>query len=152
MFRSHLQDVSTRAYPRFHIQRMQAGGAFSIASGGTTFARIAECGRAATQWLHSVQSSSFQMGISSAILRFSQRVVPIGKVPSRRSAETGRASPSPATSLRSTVFTKSGAASETTGGRLALCGFAGCNGTSSTDYAPARSLPIAFRKSWPLLL
>lgn len=58
---------------------MQAGRAFSIASGGTTFARIAECGQAATQWLHWVQSSSFQMGISSAILRFSQRVVPIGR-------------------------------------------------------------------------
>lgn len=58
---------------------MQAGRAFSIASGGTTFARIAECGQAATQWLHWVQSSSFQMGISSAILRFSQRVVPIGQ-------------------------------------------------------------------------
>ncbi len=58
------------------------------------------------------------MGISSAILRFSQRVVPIGQVPSGGSAETGRASPSPASIAAVTVFTKSGAASETTGGRL----------------------------------
>ncbi|CSE69096.1 Uncharacterised protein [Shigella sonnei] len=137
----------------FTSSECRLAGAFSIASGGTTFARIAECGQAATQWLHWVQSSSFQMGISSAILRFSQRVVPIGQVPSGGSAETGRASPSPASIAAVTVFTKSGAASETTGGRLALCGFTGCNGTSSTDSrASARACQLRSTRSWPLLL
>ncbi len=97
-------------------------GASSISAGETTLARMAECGQAATQWLHWVHSSSFQMGISSAMLRFSQRVVPTGQVPSGGRAETGSASPRPASIAAVTVLTKSGAASETTGGRGALSG------------------------------
>ena len=57
------------------------------------------------------------------MLRFSQRVVPIGQVPSGGSAETGRASPRPASIAAVTVLTKSGAASDTTGGRFGLAAF-----------------------------
>ena len=128
-------------------------GALSIASGETTFARIAECGQAATQWLHWVQSSSFQIGISSAILRFSQRVVPIGQVPSGGRAETGSASPSPASMAAVTVLTKSGAASETTGGRFGLLASTCCNGTSASDSrARASACQLRSTSSWPLLL
>ena len=148
IFRSHLQDIFLPAHiTRFHIQRMQAGRAFSIASGGTTFARIAECGQAATQWLHWVQSSSFQMGISSAILRFSQRVVPIGQVPSGGSAETGRASPSPASIAAVTVFTKSGAASEPLAVDWRCADLPVATELLLRIHAPsAQSLPVAFHQ------
>ncbi|SAJ33950.1 Uncharacterised protein [Enterobacter cloacae] len=100
---------------------------------------MAECGQAATQWLHWVHSSSFQMGIASAMLRFSQRVVPIGQVPSGGSAETGRVSPSPASIAAVTVLTKSGAASDTTGGRFGLLALTGCNGTANSDSRASAS-------------
>jgi hypothetical protein len=70
--------------------------------------------------LHSLDVKSRDMRgqkyVSSAMLRFSQRVVPMGQVPSGGSAETGSASPRPASIAAVTVLTKSGAASETTGG------------------------------------
>ena len=123
----------------FTSRECRLAGAASIACGGTTLARIAECGQAATQWLHWVHSSSFQMGISSAILRFSQRVVPIGQVPSGGRAETGSASPSPASMAAVTVLTKSGAASETTGGRFGLEASTGRSGTSANDSRASAS-------------
>ncbi len=67
------------------------------------------------------------------MLRFSQRVVPMGQVPSGGRAETGSASPSPASIAAVTVLTKSGAASETTGGRFGLLAFTGWSGTSASD-------------------
>ncbi len=148
---------NTYFWPRisrdFTSSDCSASGAASRASGDTTFARMAECGQAATQWLHWVQSSGFQMGISSAILRFSQRVVPSGQVPSGGSAETGNASPRPASIAAVTVLTKSGAASATTGGRQALWLLTGCNGTAKRD-SRARASACQFRStsSWPLLL
>ena len=137
----------------FTSSECRLAGASSIACGGTTLARIAECGQAATQWLHWVHSSSFQMGIASAILRFSQRVVPTGQVPSGGSAETGRASPSPASIAAVTVLTKSGALSETTGGRCALWLSTSCSGTSASESrASASACQLRSTSSWPLLL
>ena len=137
----------------FTSSECRLAGAASISSGDTTLARMAECGQAATQWLHWVHSSSFQMGIASAMLRFSQRVVPIGQVPSGGSAETGRASPRPASIAAVTVFTKSGAASDTTGGRFGLVAFTGCSGTSNNDSrASASACQLRSTSSWPLLL
>lgn len=49
------------------------------------------------------------------------------------SVETGRALLSSASIVAVTVFTKLGAVSEIIGGRLALCGFIGCNGIFFTD-------------------
>src|SRR5471032_2617464 len=114
---------------------------------------MAECGQAATQWLHWVHKSGFQIGTSSAILRFSHCVVPVGQVPSGGKAETGSASPSPASIAAVTVLTKSGAASETIGGRL--CGFAGigCSGTAtSCSSVAASAIQLRVTTSSPLLL
>ena len=49
--------------------------------------------------------------------RFSHWVVPDGQVPSTGKAETGSRSPLPAIMIEVTFFTKSGACSETSGGR-----------------------------------
>ena len=137
----------------FTSRECRLAGASAIASGETTLARMAECGHAATQWLHWVHRSSFQMGISSAMLRFSHRVVPIGQVPSGGRAETGRASPSPASIAAVTVLTKSGAASDTTGGRFGLAAFTGCSATSNRDSrASASACQLRSTSSCPLLL
>ena len=65
-----------------------------------------------------MQTLSSQTGISSARLRFSHFAVPIGQVPSTGKALTGRRSPLPA-SITAVIFcTKSGAFSETRGGRV----------------------------------
>ncbi len=46
--------ISVRAYRGIlRPASAELAGAFSISSGATTLARIAECGQAATQWLHS---------------------------------------------------------------------------------------------------
>ena len=128
-------------------------GAFSISSGATTLARIAECGQAATQWLHWVHSGASQIGISSAMLRFSQRVVPVGQVPSGGKADTGKASPRPASMAAVTVFTKSGASSETTGGRMALVSSIGCSGMAvNAVRETARACQLRSTISLPLLL
>src|SRR5471032_3394680 len=78
---------------------------------------------------------------------------PGGQVPSGGKAETGRASPRPASIAAVTVLTKSGAASETIGGRLR--GFSGmaCNGTSisCSSVAPIAS-QLRVTTSSPLLL
>ncbi|MDQ6191025.1 hypothetical protein M3O75_08615 [Klebsiella pneumoniae] len=68
-------------------------------------------------------------------------------MPSGGRAETGSASPSPASIAAVTVLTKSGAASETTGGRFGLLAFTGWSGTSASDSrarpAPASCAPPA---------
>ena len=56
-------------------------------------------------------------GISSAMLRFSHFAVAIGHVPSTGNALTGSRSPLPASITAVTFWTKSGARSETSGGR-----------------------------------
>ena len=71
-------------------------GAPSSASGGNTFIRIAACGHTIAHLAQSMQMDGSQIGISSAIERFSQRAVPTGKVPSTGRALTGRVSPRPA--------------------------------------------------------
>jgi hypothetical protein len=55
------------------------------------------------------------------MLRFSHCVVPVGKVPSRGMALTGRSSPSPGDDARGKFLTKSGAAAGT-GGRMSKGG------------------------------
>ena len=63
-----------------------------------------------------------QTGISTAMLRFSQRLVPIGQVPSTGKALTGSRSPLPASITAVTRCTKSGASSATIGGRRRVDG------------------------------
>ena len=58
-----------------------------------------------------------QTGISSAMLRFSHFAVATGQVPSTGKALTGSRSPLPASITAVTFWTKSGARSETSGGR-----------------------------------
>ncbi len=65
-----------------------------------------------------MQTSWSQSGISIAILRFSHFVVPVGQVPSGGKADTGSRSPLFASITAVTFWTKSGASSETMGGRL----------------------------------
>ena len=66
---------------------------------------------------HCVQIFSSQIGISSAMLRFSHCVVPVGKVPSTGSADTGSRSPLPSSIIAVTRCTKSGACFGTIGRR-----------------------------------
>ncbi|MNZ92355.1 hypothetical protein D3C78_1113780 [compost metagenome] len=114
---------------------------------------MAECGQAATQWLHWVHRSGCQIGIASAILRFSHWVVPTGQVPSGGKADTGSASPNPASIAAVTVLTKSGAASETIGGRIGLLSLTGCSGISiSASSVAASACQLRSTISWPLLL
>jgi hypothetical protein len=56
-------------------------------------------------------------GSSSAMLRFSNRVVPVGQVPSAASGSPAGSLPRPAISVAVTRCTKSGALAGTTGGR-----------------------------------
>jgi hypothetical protein len=66
-----------------------------------------------------------QTGISSAMFRFSHFAVAVGHVPSTGKALTGSRSPLPASITAVTFCTKSGARSDTSGGRprLALTAF-----------------------------
>ncbi|SVK54924.1 Uncharacterised protein [Acinetobacter baumannii] len=87
------------------------------------------------------------------MLRFSHWVVPTGQVPSGGKAETGSASPSPASIAAVTVLTKSGAASETTGGRIGLLSSTGCSGISiSAPRVAPSACQLRSTISWPLLL
>ena len=56
---------------------------------------MAACGQMSAHLLHWMQSDLSQTGTSSAMERFSQRVVPTGQVPSTGKAETGSLSPLP---------------------------------------------------------
>ena len=69
-------------------------------------------------------------------ITFSQGVVPIGQVPSGGRADTGSASPSPASMAAVMALTKSGAASETTGGRFGLVASTCCSGTPPATRGP----------------
>ena len=85
-----------------------------------------------------------QTGISAARLRFSQREVESGQVPSTGNAETGSRSPLPAIMSAVTRFTKSGAASATRGGRRrAVVGSPGTR--ASWRCASAASTAAKFR-------
>jgi hypothetical protein len=80
-------------------------------------ARIAAWGQMSAHLLHWMQIAGSQTGMSRAIARFSQRLVPVGQVPSTGNALTGSRSPLPAIIKAVTRFTKSGASSATRGGR-----------------------------------
>src|SRR5512138_2225326 len=97
------------------IVRKSFGAPFA-ASGAKYFGRMAACGQMSAHLLHWMQRLGSQVGISSAMERFSHFEVPVGQVPSSGNAETGRRSPLPASMSAVTRFTKSGAASETAGG------------------------------------
>src|SRR5438552_3221355 len=89
-----------------------SGGAESSV-GSKTFARITACGHTSTHLLHWIHTDGSHSGISTAMLRFSQRVVPLGYVPSTGSALTGSKSPWPAIMGPVTLVTNSGAPSAT---------------------------------------
>ncbi len=83
-----------------------------------------------------VQSSSFQMGISSAILRFSQRWCPSARCRLAAAPKRG-GHHQPGEHRRGYGYHEIRGGIGNTGGRLALCGLTGCSGTSSTDHVPA---------------
>ncbi len=86
----------------------------------------------------SMQMVSSQMGISWAMDRFSHRVVPTGKVPSRGRALTGSRSPLPASIMDVTRCTKSGASSGT-GGRRKTTEVTASGTVTSCSSSRARS-------------
>ncbi len=101
--------ISAAHITRFHIQRMQAGRGVFHASGGTTFARIAECGQAATQCYIGYRVPLSRWGSLRRYCVFPARSAHRpGAV--WRQRRNGEASPSPASIAAVTVFTKSGAA------------------------------------------
>ncbi len=116
----------------FAIQRMQAGRAFSISSGATTLARIAECGQAATQWLQSEYTALPSRWGSLGDVAFLPAGGAHGPASGGR-AETGSASPSPASIAAVTVLTKSGAAFGDHRRAFGLLAFTGWSGTSASD-------------------
>ena len=79
-------------------------GAPATASAGNTFIRIAACGQTMAHLPQSMQIDASQIGISCAMARFSNFVVPDGNVPSIGNALTGRRSPLPAMSAAVTVL------------------------------------------------
>jgi len=78
---------------------------------------MAACGHTIAHLLHWMQIFGSHVGISRAMFRFSHRAVSVGQVPSTGNALTGSRSPLLASIIVVTFFTKSGAWSETTGGR-----------------------------------
>jgi hypothetical protein len=79
---------------------------------------MAAWGQTIAHLLHWMQIFSSQTGMSRAMFRFSHFAVASGHVPSGGNALTGRRSPLPASMTAETRLTKSGAASETMGGRV----------------------------------
>src|SRR5512136_2620954 len=100
--------------PRKSVDLNVAGASLS-AAGSYTFTRIAACGQTNAHLLHWMQIAGSHTGISRAMLRFSHWLVATGQVPSTENALTGSVSPLLAKMTASTFFTKSGAASLTTG-------------------------------------
>ena len=95
-------------------------GAFSSNLGSHTLVRMAACGQTSVHLLHWMHRSGYHTGISSAMLRFSQRAVAVGKVPSTGKALTGSWSPRPAMISAVTSCTNLGASLATMGGILSL--------------------------------
>ncbi len=79
------------------------------AASGKTLVRMAACGQTSAQSPHWMQMSASQIGIESAMLRFSYWAVPVGNVPSTGMALTGSRSPLPSIIMAVTRLTKSGA-------------------------------------------
>ena len=84
-------------------------GAAAKRSGAPTLARITAWGHTSTHLPHCTHRSVSHTGTASAMLRFSQRAVPTGQVPSQGRALTGRASPRRSSIGPITSRTKSGA-------------------------------------------
>jgi hypothetical protein len=78
---------------------------------------MAAWGQTSAHLLHWMQRSSSHTGMSMAMLRFSHWVVAVGQVPSGGKADTGSRSPLLASISAVTFLTRSGASSETMGGR-----------------------------------
>src|SRR5512140_2483363 len=96
---------------------LYVAGAPASFAGSKTFARMAACGHTIAHLLHWMQIFSSHTGISRAMFRFSHCAVARGHVPPGGNALTGRRSPLPSSMTPDTRFTKSGAASDTIGGR-----------------------------------
>ena len=107
---------------------LKVSGAPASALSSYTFARIAACGHTRAHWLHWMQIFESHTGISSAMLRFSHFAVPVGHVPSTGNALTGSRSPLPARITDVIFWTKSGAFSDTSGGRVRVALTAAGNG------------------------
>ena len=121
-------------------------GAPARAAGAKYFARMAACGQISTHLLHWMHSAMSQTGISSARLRFSQREVPVGQVPSGGNALTGRSSPRPESMTAVMLRTKSGASSGTGSGRrrVEVAPAAG-SGTSWRDSSARSTAAVLLR-------
>src|SRR5512142_3232493 len=78
---------------------------------------MAAWGQTSAHLLHWMQIFESHTGMSRAMLRFSHRAVSVGHVPSTGNALTGSRSPWLDSIIAVTRFTKSGAFSDTIGGR-----------------------------------
>src|SRR5579872_7427282 len=77
-------------------QDLKVPGAPSSSLLSYTLIRMTACGQTIAHLPHWMQIFESHAGISSARLRFSQREVAVGKVPSQENALTGSSSPRPA--------------------------------------------------------
>ena len=89
-----------------------------------------------------MQIDASHCGISSAMLRFSKRAVPVGQQPSSGIALTGIRSPSLASRRAVTFWMKSRAHSENDGGTEATAALSGTFG-SATSCNPASAASTA---------
>ncbi len=129
----------------FHSLSLNPSGASCSADGSKTFIRIAACGQTSAHLAQSMQIDGSQIGISCAMLRFSQRAVSVGNVPSTGSADTGRRSPWPAIIFAVTRCTNSGA-SAGTGGKTWRSPFATAGTDTSCSAASAPSTAAKLRE------
>src|SRR5689334_15213987 len=88
---------------------LKVSGALASNFSSYTLWRMTAWGQTITHLPHWIHNFSSHTGISSAILRFSHCVVPVGKVPSTGKAETGMLSPFAPMISPSTSRTNSGA-------------------------------------------
>src|SRR5580765_4185338 len=100
--------------------------------------------------LHWIQSSGSHTGIWSPMLRFSNRDVPTGQVPSAGKAETGSRSPFPSISTEVIRRTKAGAFSGTVVGRGEPVTSSGSATRWRFDRAASTAAKLRFRTSLPL--
>ena len=96
---------------------LNVAGAWATCDEGYALTRTAACGHTIAHLLHWMHTLASQTGSWLARLRFSQRAVPVGQVPSAGKALTGSRSPWPASMTAVSRCTKSGALGDTGGGR-----------------------------------
>jgi hypothetical protein len=104
---------------------------------------MAACGQASAHLLHWMQIAGSHTGTSSAMPRFSQRLVAVGHVPSGGKALTGSRSPLPESITDVTRWTKSGASSGTGRGIL-RCADGSAGTFTSCRFSSARSTAEKF--------